>query len=144
MCVVAAQPQQTPPHTPHPTPPTPHSTHCLHWLTGSVRGCLLAGPVDHFIIGRGRVRGREGMERDDVTVSASRLCISQPGSPGSASTPSALLRFQVSARQSTYSEEQVPLCRQIRRSVDPQCGNRCSTQTHSRPPPAPLSSCSLH
>lgn len=69
---------------------------------GCAAGCWLGQSVDHFIIGRGRVRGREGMERDDVTMSA-RLCIAQPAEPGSlCSAPTHSVLLKVPASTFTY------------------------------------------
>lgn len=83
-------------------------------------GCLLAGrPVSHFIIGRGRVRGREGIERDDVTLSA-RLCIAQPSSPCSASTHRCVAGgFHTGTRQSPCSQEPIPFHQRIGRFMNP-------------------------
>lgn len=61
--------------------------------------------VDHFIIGRGRVWGREGIERNDVTVSA-RLCIAQPAEPGSlCSAPTLSVSLKVPTGTFTYWKE---------------------------------------
>lgn len=62
----SSSPCRCPPRLPPPTP-APHRQR-----------------VANFITGRGRVHGREGIEKDDVTMSA-RLCVAQPGSTRSPS-----------------------------------------------------------